>query len=466
MSIGAPWGVLIWNARRTRSRLCLFFAVVVQSVLFIFVLLRYQGLTRIEREAPTIGKAPTTIMKSANVFDNAGIKDAAPHVMQGEDLLPNVLPVVMYVHKRPSYFESTLTALVRAGSGGLKPLIIVSHDGMHEGMDAVVQRAVATLPASHPGIVQLVHPGSLTRDQGRSSFDLGEGPASVLAVKRHWWWLMNRVWGSLLPKHYNGSVLFLEEDHVLSTDALLAMEAMVNSGRCIPHGDCFGYCLGSRSPVYKLFVDSSTMSASEGKEHQKELLGLEPRLELRRTFGFFNTGYALAGRWVWERLAAQEEYFWSGGYGWDWSVWRIMQRPYSNRSAGAITGLPTTMIYPVLSRAHNIGVEDGATVSAGNAFLIQGIPWAGGNKPEDGGGEHNWTAATMPADSADMFQFATDNNEPDGLDPRTITLFEGTDHYDCLRFERGAFGASRSQLDCPRRRDMKTDCSSDKSCEF
>jgi hypothetical protein len=62
--------------------------------------------------------------------------------------------------------------------------------------------------------------------------------------------------------------------------------------------------------------------------------------------------------------------------------------------------------------------------------------------------------------------FATDNNEPDGLNSRTIMLFEDTDHYDCLRFERGAFGVSRSQLDCPRRRDMKTGSSSDKSCEF
>ena len=58
-------------------------------------------------------------------------------------------------------------------------------------------------------------------------------------------------------------------------------------------------------------------------------------------------------------------------------------------------------------------------------------------------------AATMPAVSSGEFHFAGNRSAADGLDPRTIMPFHGSDYYDCLRFESGAFGASRSQLDCP-----------------
>jgi hypothetical protein len=43
-----------------------------------------------------------------------------------------------------------------------------------------------------------------------------------------------RVWGELLPAVYSGPVLFLEEDHVLSPDALTTLRAMIKAG--IPDG--------------------------------------------------------------------------------------------------------------------------------------------------------------------------------------------------------------------------------------
>ena len=36
----------------------------------------------------------------------------------------------------------------------------------------------------------------------------------------------------------------------------------------------------------------------------------------------------------------------------------------------------------------------------------------------------------------------------DGVDPLEIEEFSGQDHYDCLRFANGGFGAVREQLDC------------------
>ena len=417
-------------------------------------------------------------------FDTTGASFPAPQTLP--DLPAGVLPVVMYVARRPRYFEVSLTSLVRAGmdaaAEGLQPLIIISHDGMHEGMDAVVRRAVAALPDSHPGIIQLVHPSPVSCYDARSVFDKGEGPPMVLAVKRHWWWMMQRVWDTLLPRRYDGPVLFLEEDHVVSPDALLMLHAMVKSGECsaaegqyaatgrgapvqIAGSSCFGFCLSSRS-LMSVVVPKEGPSPATGSGAGEVSRGMR-RLELRRTFGFHNTGYALRGREMWERLAAQEAFFWAGGYGWDWAMWRLMQRPYSAGSRGNssqpwagrrgrgvagregvvegnVSGLPTTMLYPVLSRVHNVGDEGGATVSESNMHMIHGIPWAGGDGFQD-----TRMAATMPAVSSGEFHFAGNRSAADGLDPRTIMPFHGSDYYDCLRFESGAFGASRSQLDCP-----------------
>ena len=36
----------------------------------------------------------------------------------------------------------------------------------------------------------------------------------------------------------------------------------------------------------------------------------------------------------------------------------------------------------------------------------------------------------------------------DGVDPLEIEEFSGQDHYDCLRFANGGFGAVHEQLDC------------------
>jgi hypothetical protein len=102
-------------------------------------------------------------------------------------------------------------------------------------------------------------------------------------------------------------------------------------------------------------------------------------------------------------------------------------------------GLPRTMIYPVLSRVHNVGTEGGATVTEENAYLINQIPFAeGASLVSDVAG---WEFLNAESERS--------NDEPDGVDPWRVEAFSGQDHYDCIRFEGGGFGASVSQLDCP-----------------
>ena len=99
---------------------------------------------------------------------------------------------------------------------------------------------------------------------------------------------------------------------------------------------CFGYSLGARTKSAPNDVSSTV---------------------LRRTFGFHNTGYAFH-RHVWELFQRYDSMFWAGGYGWDWSVWRLMQQQKKQEE----NVFPRTMLYPQLSRVRNAGVHGGVTV--------------------------------------------------------------------------------------------------------
>lgn len=99
---------------------------------------------------------------------------------------------------------------------------------------------------------------------------------------------------------------------------------------------CFGYSLGARTKSTPT-AESSTI--------------------LRRTFGFHNTGYAFH-RHVWKLIQRSESMFWAGKYGWDWSIWRLMQLQKKHVD----NVFPRVMLYPQLSRVHNAGVRGGVTV--------------------------------------------------------------------------------------------------------
>ena len=149
-------------------------------------------------------------------------------------------------------------------------------------------------------------------------------------------------------------------------------------------------------------------------------------------------------------MQKHEDSFWAGGYGWDWSVWRLMQRQEAD--------FPRTMLYPQLSRVRNAGVKGGVTVDGSDqlsSWLISGIPVSGAQDPEGSATDQ------LLISNIDEFSFAPsdhasgsgrgsgDGNGIDGVDPLTVDLFAGQDHYDCGRFAKGGFGAVREQLDCP-----------------
>ena len=49
----------------------------------------------------------------------------------------------------------------------------------------------------------------------------------VTQTKHHWWWKANQVFEVLdATKKFNGSIVFLEEDHLLAPDALHILNLM------------------------------------------------------------------------------------------------------------------------------------------------------------------------------------------------------------------------------------------------
>ena len=350
----------------------------------------------------------------------------APELPRRFKLSATTIPVVFYVHSRPEYFSQSMDALASA-AGVADTLIVISHDGLYPEMDAIVDRLSQKLGSEHAGVYQLVH--SQCEDENPTHRHDGN---KVVKVKAHWWWMMERVW-ELLPDTYSGPVLFLEEDHILSPDALTALRAMHKAGST--HGcstqtnneaaatspGCFGYCLGSRT---------------------KAAPTVESTSDLRQTFGFHNTGYAFH-RHVWQLFQKHEASFWAGGYGWDWTVWRLMQRQEGD--------FPRTMLYPQVSRVRNAGVKGGVTVDGSSqltTWLISGIPVSG--KQESGQMLiSNVDEFTLRNDASVSGSGSVSGSHIDGVDPLEIDLFVGQDHYDCGRFAKGSFGAVREQLDCP-----------------
>ena len=184
----------------------------------------------------------------------------APQPPRRLEFPAGTIPIVFYVHSRPEYFEQSMAALASA-AGVSDTIIVISHDGLYPEMDAIVDRLSARLKLAshgkHAGVYQLVHNQCEDSDRNAARY---HGHDKVLKVKAHWWWMMvrpidcfdsdshttsasdvrllltchvrcqERVWGDLLPDSYNGPALFLEEDHVLSPDALPALRAMINAG--------------------------------------------------------------------------------------------------------------------------------------------------------------------------------------------------------------------------------------------
>jgi hypothetical protein len=156
-----------------------------------------------------------------------------------------LIPIVVYVRNRPHYLQPLLAALSQA-AGIEHALLIVSHDLVAPEMLALVKavRFTRVLQLIHPNYALTrhtlppppsphsasppptsasasstspsstgaaeAHPTSSSTAEAAAAFHDARG---AMRLKRHWWWVVNHVFGTVLPAlpvRTAGWALFLE----------------------------------------------------------------------------------------------------------------------------------------------------------------------------------------------------------------------------------------------------------------
>ena len=224
------------------------------------------------------------------------------------------LVVAFYVNNRPQYFRQALGALQAVEGRERISLLLVS-------LDSVSAEMIALAEALGPRVARmrlLFHPVRA---------DLVQMEA-LLAIKEHWMWLQDQIWGGLPETQaFDGHVLLLEEDHLVSPDYLQVMEVLVALKASVCP-QCWAVCAkyGCREP-----------SASKV-------------LHICRSSAVINSGIAL-NRSIY-RIIKRSDWL-DFADGWDWTLFHLAQ-----------TGqMPDGMLAPAVSRMRNIGLE-GATVNS------------------------------------------------------------------------------------------------------
>uniref|UniRef100_A0A2P2IRR0 Alpha-1,6-mannosyl-glycoprotein 2-beta-N-acetylglucosaminyltransferase n=1 Tax=Rhizophora mucronata TaxID=61149 RepID=A0A2P2IRR0_RHIMU len=156
------------------------------------------------------------------------------------DLFPKLakdhITIVLYVHNRPQYLKVVVDSLSRVVGIG-ETLLIVSHDGYFEEMNKIVQSikfcqvkqifapySPHVFPDSFPGVSRN---DCKDKDDAAKKHCVGNPDQygnhrspKIVALKHHWWWMMNTVWDGLKEtKGQSGHILFIEEDHFIFPNA-------------------------------------------------------------------------------------------------------------------------------------------------------------------------------------------------------------------------------------------------------
>ena len=156
--------------------------------------------------------------------------------------------IIVQVHDRINYLRYLIKSLSIA-KGINETLIIFSHDIWDDEMNTLVGsiKFAKVLQIFYPYSIQThenIFPGDspndcpngISKEQAKKLNCINaEWPdhfghyrkAKVAQIKHHWWWKAHRVFDELQAiKHYDGLVLFLEEDHYLTEDFLDALTKM------------------------------------------------------------------------------------------------------------------------------------------------------------------------------------------------------------------------------------------------
>ena len=235
--------------------------------------------------------------------------------------------IVIQVHDRIHYLRHLINSL-NTSRGIEKSLVIFSHDIWDEEINQLVESIYftkvlqifypysnQTYPHEFPGDSPKDCPSFATREEAKEikCFNV-DWPdmyghyreAKMTQIKHHWWWKANQIFNELnSTNNFQGSVLFLEEDHYVTEDFVHILSLMQHQ-RDQHHPDCDILCLGTYNTeleatmtVYQSFNIADWHSATH------------------------NMGMAL-NRKTWKKIQECATSFCQyDDYNWDWSLLHV-----------------------------------------------------------------------------------------------------------------------------------------------
>ncbi|THU45121.1 hypothetical protein C4D60_Mb02t14530 [Musa balbisiana] len=234
------------------------------------------------------------------------------------DLFPTLAKdhtkIVLYVHNRPRYLRAVVRSL--AGVEGIREtLLIVSHDGYFPEMDGIVRGirfcqvkqifapySPHLFPDSFPGVSlgdchDKDDPAAKKCNGTADQYGNHRSPR-IVALKHHWWWMMNTVWdGMEETRGFDGHILFIEEDHYIYPNAYRNLQLLVGvkPTKC---PECYATNLAPSDVNFKGEATDMLIAEKIG-----------------------NMGYAF-NRTVWRKIHAKAKEFCSfDEYNWDITMW-------------------------------------------------------------------------------------------------------------------------------------------------
>jgi len=234
--------------------------------------------------------------------------------------------LVIQVHDRVKYVRQLIKSFSIA-TGIDKTLLIFSHDVWDESLNKLVRSIDFTqvLQIYYPFSLQThphTFPGESARDCPRDvkqqeaikqSCTNAAWPdlhghyreARFTQTKHHWWWKANHIFNKVeVTKNFQGSVVFMEEDHYVSEDFLHVLSLMnEEKKKSFPQVDIL--CLGT---YLKKFNYKATGKQAEVTEW----------ISSKHNMGMSFT------RVEWDKmLACTEQFCKYDDYNWDWSLQQV-----------------------------------------------------------------------------------------------------------------------------------------------
>ncbi|XP_024389927.1 alpha-1,6-mannosyl-glycoprotein 2-beta-N-acetylglucosaminyltransferase isoform X2 [Physcomitrium patens] len=237
------------------------------------------------------------------------------------DLFPSLrddrILIVLYVHFRPEYLKLAVSAL-SVVNGINETLLIVSHDGFYEEMNAVVESIrfcqvkqifapwsphlyTDQFPGTSPGDCKDKDDAETLGCRGNPDQYGNHRSVRIVSLKHHWWWMMNTVWDGLEEtRGFNGHAMFIEEDHYLLPNAYRNIQILAE--------------LKQKKCPYCIAANAAPVDVRSRGERFNQLVAEK----------IGNVGYTF-NRTVWKRIHTQAERFCKfDDYNWDITMWTMI----------------------------------------------------------------------------------------------------------------------------------------------